>query len=174
VKLDRVDHPAAPDPAAAPAASDAPAESGCSAHEGMRKLIQLLPRITRGLRRKPTEPVVLDSVPLGPSHSSALALIQESRSTVGALAIALDLSMATVSGLVADLERVGFAERSPDPGDRRRTLVRIVPGSEELVEVWLEGATAPIMRALQHLSPEERATFVKAMGLLEAELNSPA
>jgi DNA-binding MarR family transcriptional regulator len=158
------------------ATADAPAstQTGCSAHEGMRRLIQLLPRITRGLRRQPAGPIVLDTVPLGPTHGSALALIQENRGVaVGALATALDLSMATVSGLVADLERVGFAERSPDPADRRRTLVRIVPGSESLVEAWLEGATAPIMRALQQLSAAERMTFVKAMGLLERELNAP-
>ncbi|MEW2547080.1 MarR family transcriptional regulator [Streptomyces sp. NPDC047002] len=164
-------HPAA----TAPDADPAPAQTGCSAHEGMRKIIQLLPRITRGLRRRPSGPIVLDGVPLGPTHGSALALIQENKGvTAGALATALDLSAATVSGLVADLERVGFAERSPDPADRRRTLLRIVPGSESLVAAWLEGATAPIMRALQQLSPDERATFVKAMGLLEHELNASA
>ncbi|WP_329456956.1 MarR family winged helix-turn-helix transcriptional regulator [Streptomyces sp. NBC_01497] len=163
----------APPEKTAPDTAEA-AEAGCSAHEGMRRLIQLLPRITRGLRRRPAGPIVLDNVPLGPTHGSALALIQENRGvTVGALATALDLGMATVSGLVADLERVGFAERSPDPADRRRTLVRIVPGSESLVEVWLEGATAPIMRALQQLRADERTTFVKAMGLLEQELNTP-
>jgi DNA-binding MarR family transcriptional regulator len=154
--------------------SSGAAETGCSAHEGMRRLVQLLPRITRGLRRRPAGPIVLDKVPLGPTHGSALALIRENQGvTVGVLATALDLSMATVSGLVADLERVGFAERSPDPADRRRTLVRTVPGSESLVDVWLEGATAPIMRALQQLSADERTTFVKALGLLERELNTP-
>jgi DNA-binding MarR family transcriptional regulator len=123
------------------------------------------------MRRAPKEPVVLDGVPLGPRHGSALSLIREHESTVGVLASALDLNLATVSGVVADLERVGFAERSTDPEDRRRTIVRITPGSEALVDTWLEGATAPIVRALQKLSPAERTTFIKAMGYLEAELN---
>ena len=39
------------------------------------------------------------------------------------------------------------------------------------MDLWLEGATAPIMRALHHLDPQERAVFVKAMSLLEAEFN---
>ncbi len=114
---------------------------------------------------------MLDGVALGPRHGSALSLLREHQSTVGALAVALDLNLATVSGLVADLERVGFAERSTDPADRRRTIVRIAPGSDGLVNAWLEGATAPIVRALQQLSPEERTIFIKAMGYLEAELN---
>jgi DNA-binding MarR family transcriptional regulator len=147
-----------------------PAE-GCTVHEGLNKMVQLLPRVMRGMRRRPEEPVVLDGVPLGPRHGSALSLLQESESTVGALASALDLNLATVSGLVADLERVGFVERSTDPADRRRTIVRITPCSEALVGAWLEGATAPIMRALQRLNPEERSIFITAMGYLEEELN---
>ena len=90
---------------------------------------------------------------------------------MGSLASEVDLTLATVSGLVADLERAGFVERWPDVSDRRRTLVRVVPGKEPDVDLWLEGATAPIMRALNHLDPQERAVFVKAMSLLEAELN---
>ncbi len=145
---------------------------GCTVHEGMRKLVQLLPRVMRGMRRRPEEPVVLAGVTLGPRHGSVLALVDERPATVGALAADLDLNLATVSGLVAELERVGFVERSADPADRRRTIVRIAPGSEEVVEAWMEGASAPIVRALQHLSPEERGTFIKAMNYLEAELNS--
>ncbi|MGA5704613.1 MarR family winged helix-turn-helix transcriptional regulator [Peterkaempfera bronchialis] len=153
------------------AAEDHGAAAGCTVHDGLGKLVQLLPRVMRGMRRRPAEPVVLDGVSLGPRHSSALSLLREQEATVGALASALDLSLATVSGLVADLERVGFAERSTDPADRRRTIVRITPGSEGLADAWLEGATAPIVRALQQLSPEERTVFIKAMGYLEAELN---
>ena len=151
---------------------DADDADGCTVDEGMRKLVQLLPRVMRGMRRRPEEPVVLAGVTLGPRHSSVLALVDERPATVGALAADLDLNVATVSGLIAELERVGFVERSADPADRRRTNVRITPGSEDVVEAWMEGASAPIVRALQHLSAEERGTFIKAMNYLEAELNS--
>jgi DNA-binding MarR family transcriptional regulator len=92
--------------------------------------------------------------------------------TVGCMAAALGLTLGTVSGILADVERAGFVERSPDPADRRRTIVRLAQGRSDAVGVWLEGASAPMERALDKLSPEERATFVKAMTLLEAELNS--
>jgi DNA-binding MarR family transcriptional regulator len=151
---------------------DSEGGDGCTVHEGMRKLIQLLPRVMRGMRRRPEDPVNLAGVTLGPRHGSLLALVEERPATVGTLAADLDLNLATVSGLVAELERVGFVERSADPADRRRTMVRIAPGSEDVVEAWMEGASAPIVRALQHLSPEERGTFIKAMKYLEAELNS--
>jgi len=146
-------------------------ERECTVHEGMRRLVQLLPRVMRGMRRRPDEPVELQGVALGPRHGSVLALVRDEERSVGSLAIEVGLNLATVSGVVADLERAGFVERWPDPSDRRRTLVRVVPGNEATVDLWLEGATAPILRVLHHLDPEERAVFVKAMSLLEAELN---
>ena len=144
----------------------------CTVPDGLRKLMQLLPRVMRGMRRRLDEPLDLDGVPLGPRHGSALALLREEDLTVGRLASALGLNLATVSGVVADLERVGFVERSVDPADRRRTIVGVAAGREGVVDAWLEGATAPIVRALNQLSPEERAIFIKAMGYLEAEFNA--
>ncbi len=148
------------------------AEDSCTVHEGLRKLTQLLPRVMRGMRRQADEPLALHGTTLGPRHASVLALLREQDRTVGALAAELDLNLATVSGLVADLERVGFVERSPDPADRRRTIVTVAPGQHVLVDTWLDGASAPIVRALEQLDDEERATFVKAMTLLESELRS--
>jgi DNA-binding MarR family transcriptional regulator len=146
-------------------------ERVCTAHEGMRRLVQLLPRVMRGMRRRPDATVKVQGALLGPRHGAVLALVHEGERSVGSLAAEVNLNLATVSGLVAELERAGFVERWPDASDRRRTLVRIVPDNEPNVDLWLEGATAPIMRALNHLDPQERAVFVKAMSLLEAELN---
>jgi DNA-binding MarR family transcriptional regulator len=155
-----------------PTQVEAAPDEECSVSDGLRKLVQLLPQVTRGLRRRPESPEQLDHLGLGPRHGSALSLLNEDGVlTVGQLAGKLDLTPATVSGVVADLERVGFVERWPDPADRRRTIVRIPPGNLEAVDAWLEGAAAPIVRALDKLSAEERATFVKAMQYLEAELN---
>ena len=106
-----------------------------------------------------------DELILGPRHRSALALLREGDSSIGSLASDLDLNFARASGIVADLERAGFAERMTDTDGRRRTIVRTEPGSESVVDAWIEGATAPIVRALQLLSPYERAERVKAMGL---------
>jgi len=91
-------------------------------------------------------------------------------STVGRLATDLGLSLATVSGTYADLERAGFIVRTTDPDDRRRTIISLAPGRGDAVGEWLDGASAPLARALGRLSPDERAIFVKAMSYLEAEL----
>jgi DNA-binding MarR family transcriptional regulator len=160
------------DAAASPTDDDLQEDRACTVHEGMRRLVQLLPRVMRGMRRGPDPSTPQpEGVALGPRHGAVLALVRNGERSVGSLAAEVDLNLATVSGLVAELERAGFVERWPDTSDRRRTLVRVVPDNALKVDLWLEGATAPIMRALIHLEPHERAVFVKAMSLLEAEFN---
>lgn len=146
----------------------------CTVPEALRHLVHLLPRLTRGLRRRHGEPRQLHGVTLGPRHGSALALLREGQWTVGSLAAMLDLNLATVSGLAADLERVAFVERSADPADRRRTVVRVRAGMEGAVDAWLEEAAAPIVGALELLTPCERAVLVKAVAYLDAELSPRA
>jgi DNA-binding MarR family transcriptional regulator len=153
-------------PAAAPAHQ-------CTVHDGLRRLVQLFPQVTRGLRRSAEAPVEFDGSSLGPRHSAAVSLLREKGPlSVGRLAEEFGLSLATVSGVVAELERAAFVQRSPDPADRRRTIVSLLPGRDAEIDKWLDGVTAPMSRALDKLSAEERATFVKAMQYLEAELNA--
>ncbi len=92
--------------------------------------------------------------------------------SVGEIASELGLTLATVSGIITDTERAGFVERAPDPADRRRTIVSLVPTQRAEVSLWIDGASAPMQRALDKLSPDERASFVKAMTFLEAELSA--
>ena len=109
---------------------------------------------------------------LGPRHGVALSLLREQGPlTVGRLAAELGLTLPTVSGIIADVEQAGFVERSPDPEDRRRTVVTLAPQHGKAIATWLDVATAPMARALNKLSPDERVTFLKGMALLEAELN---
>jgi DNA-binding MarR family transcriptional regulator len=136
----------------------------------LRKLVQLFPQVSRGLRRRQL-PVVVDAAALGPRHSAALSLLRErGPMSVGAIAGELGLTLATVSGIITDTERAGFVERTTDPEDRRRTIVSLVPQQRAAVSSWIDGASAPMERALDRLSPDERASFVKAMTFLEAEL----
>jgi hypothetical protein len=48
------------------------------------------------------------------------------------------------------------------------------PAQRAAVGSWMDGASAPMERALGRLSPDERTSFVKAMTFLEAELNADA
>lgn len=149
-------------------------ETGGSAHSARcLRLIQLFPRVMRGMRRwqaaaPPTE------VPLGPRHIAALEQLRGGPITVGELAARLGLTLPTVSGVLADLDRASLVERRPDPSDRRRTIVQVAPDQAGLITEWLDGAASPIARVLDKLAPAEQEAFLKAMDLLEAELNTKA
>jgi DNA-binding MarR family transcriptional regulator len=124
------------------------------------------------MRRYQDRTIPPSLAPLGPRHVAALEQLRGGQLSVGELAGRLGLTLSTVSGVLADLDRAGFIERSADAADRRRTLVRIAPGERETVAAWLDGAEAPISRVLDQLEESERSAFVKAMGLLESELSA--
>lgn len=125
------------------------------------------------MRRSQDRAAPQSITPLGPRHVAALEQLREGPLTVGTLAGRLDLTLSTVSGLLADLDRAGFVVRRADAGDRRRTIVQITPAKNALIEEWLDGAAQPLARVLDRLAPAERAAFLKAMDMLEAELRAP-
>jgi len=134
------------------------------------RLMQALRRVSRGMRRWQDGAAPPASAPLSPRHVAALEQVRDGPVTVGELASRLGLTLPTVSGVLADLDRAGFIERHPDPADRRRTIVAVVPAQAGLIEEWLDGAARPLARVLDKLSPGEQDAFLKAMDLLEAEL----
>jgi DNA-binding MarR family transcriptional regulator len=131
--------------------------------------MRLFPRVMRGIRRSQDQAVAHIAVPLSPRHVAALEQLREGPLSVGTLADQLDLSLSTVSGVLADLDQAGLVERSTDQTDRRRTIVQIRPGARLAVEEWLDHVSAPLARVLDRLDTDERAAFIKAMDMLEAE-----
>ena len=120
-------------------------QAGSSEHSVLcLRLMPLFPRVTRGMRRwqDRVAPVPVPS-PLSPRHVAALEQIRGGPLTVGELASRLDLTLPTVSGVLADLDRAGLVERRPDPADRRRTIVQIIPAQATLIGHWLDGAAKP-------------------------------
>jgi DNA-binding MarR family transcriptional regulator len=134
--------------------------------------MQLFPRVTRGMRRWQDCAAPAVSAPLGPRHVAALQQLRGGPITVSELASRLGLTLPTVSGVLADLDRAGFIERHPDPADRRRTIVQIHPTQAAQIGEWLDGAAKPLARVLDKLTPTEQEAFLKAMDLLETELHS--
>ena len=134
------------------------------------RLMQLLPRVARGMRRSQDLATPETLTPLGPRHVAALEQLRDGPLTVGTLAAQLDLTLPTVSGVIAELDRAGFVLREPDVTDRRRTIVRFTPAKEADIRAWLDDAAAPLSRVLDQLSSQEQAAFLKAMDLLETEL----
>jgi DNA-binding MarR family transcriptional regulator len=131
------------------------------------RLMELFPRVARGMRRSQDQAAPGTTAP---RHVSALEQLRSGPLTVGSLAARLDLTLSTVSNILADLDRADFVSRSADPADRRRTIVQITPARQAIIEDWLDGAAAPLARVLDRLAPAERETFLKAMDMLEAEL----
>jgi DNA-binding MarR family transcriptional regulator len=151
--------------------ADEPSGSGESAHSALcLRLMQVFPRVIRGMRRWQDGAAPQAPAPLGPRHVAALHQLRGGPVTVGELASRLGLALPTVSGVLADLDRAVFVERRPDPGDRRRTIVAIAPDKSVVIGEWLDGAALPIARVLDKLTPGEQEAFLKAMDLLEAEL----
>jgi DNA-binding MarR family transcriptional regulator len=137
------------------------------------RLMQAFRRVSRGMRRWQDGAAPPSTAPLSPRHVAALEQLLGSPLTVGELASRLGLTLPTVSGVLADLDRAGFIERHPDPADRRRTIVQVIPAQAALIGQWLDGAARPIARVLDQLSPTEQQAFLKAMDLLDAELQTP-
>ena len=145
--------------------------AGGSEHSALcLRLVQLFPRVIRGMRRWQDRAAPPAPAPLSPRHVAALEQIRGGPVTVGELASRLGLTLPTVSGVLADLDRAGLVERRPDPADRRRTIVQIVPAQATLIGQWLDGAARPLARVLDKLTPGEQEAFLKAMDLLETEL----
>ncbi len=148
-------------------------QAGGSAHPALcLRLMQLFPRITRGMRRWQDQASPHAQAPLSPRHVAALEELRGGPITVSELAARLGLSLPTVSGVLADLDRAGFVQRQPDPADRRRTIVQITPDKASFITQWLDGAASPIARVLDKLDPAEQEAFLKAMNLLETELST--
>lgn len=135
------------------------------------RLMQAFRRVSRGMRRWQDGAAPPATAPLSPRHVAALERLLSGPVTVGELAARLGLTLPTVSGVVADLDRAGFIERRPDPADRRRTIVQVIPAQAALIGEWLDGAARPLARVLDQLSPCEQDAFLKAMSLLETELH---
>ena len=136
------------------------------------RLMQVFRRVSRGMRRWQDSAAPPATAPLSPRHVAALEQLLGGPVTVSELASRLGLTLTTVSGVLADLDRAGFIERHPDPADRRRTIVQVIPAQAALIGEWLDGAAKPLARVLDKLSPSEQAAFLKAMDLLEIELHS--
>ena len=136
------------------------------------RLMQVFRRVSRGMRRWQDGAAPPATAPLSPRHVAALEQIRDQPITVGELATRLGLTLPTVSGVLADLDRAGLVERHPDPADRRRTIVQVIPAQAALIGEWLDGAARPLARVLDKLSPAEQEAFLKAMDLLENELRT--
>jgi DNA-binding MarR family transcriptional regulator len=108
---------------------------------------------------------------LGPRHAPVLfAVALEGGLSVSELAERVGLSLATTSLLVGELSRAGILTRTEDERDRRRTIVTIAEGREELIGGWVRQIVHPMRSALDRMSPRGRADFMRGLRILAEEV----
>ena len=87
-------------------------------------------------------------------------LWREDGLSINALAQRTKLGKSTLTSMLDRLEQAGMLERTPDPGDRRKTLIRrtmkdralerlYVEVSEEMTRIWYRGFTGPQIERLE-------------------------
>ncbi len=141
--------------------------------DAIRTLLLLMPRMV-GRAKRLGVPEELRSSALAPRHLSLLAyLLFDGPMAVNELAGRLEVAPATVSLMVGDLDKKGILERTPDPADRRRTIVSIAEARRPAIESWLGRSAAAWRTVLAPLSDTERALFTNTLAAYEQALSDP-
>jgi DNA-binding MarR family transcriptional regulator len=108
---------------------------------------------------------------LSPSLSAALATVERHGPlTPSELATRERIQRPTVTRILTRLEESGLVLRTPDPHDRRSSLVAVTGAGRALLEELRTRKTAYLARRLEGLSVEDRATLERAATILERVL----
>ena len=108
---------------------------------------------------------------LSPSLNAALVTVERSGPlTPSELAAAERVRRPTITRVLARLEEEGLISRTPDPADRRSTLVAITPAGAALLAEGRTRKDAFLSERLDGLSPADRETLARAAAILEGLL----
>ena len=102
-----------------------------------RDALRLARELERGL-----DGALGPDVPFGGQEYLLLRLVQQGHETPGELARELNAPAANVSRALQRLEALELLERSVDPNDHRRALLRLTPAGEATVDYARERVTA--------------------------------
>jgi DNA-binding MarR family transcriptional regulator len=103
------------------------------------------------------------------SEQAAMSWLEErGPMTLGALALLEQVRQQSMSQSVDALEQRGWAQRAPDPNDRRQVIVSLTEAGREALESGRKVRQAWIVDAMDRLlSGGERAVLAQALDLLE-------
>jgi DNA-binding MarR family transcriptional regulator len=105
---------------------------------------------------------------LTPSLTSALVSVERHGPlTPSELAARERIQRPTATKLIAGLEERGLVARTPDPADRRSSLIAVTPAGAALLTEGRTRKNAYLAERLAGLEPEDRATLARAADLLE-------
>ena len=88
--------------------------------------------------------------------------------SMGKVAEALDVSVASATGIINRMEQHGFVERGQKPDDRRVVLVRPTAAGLRVFSDLDEYRRASITRILDRLTDDELAAFLKGLRAMSA------
>ena len=92
-------------------------------------------------------------------------------SSISEITARVGMPQSHVSETVARMREQGTVETFPDPGDRRRTLVRVsAQHPKTVMRAALVPVDAALTAALGDLSPDEAAGIIKSLEALAARL----
>ena len=125
-------------------------------------LSELFWSVARGLRHLNKE--ALEPLHVTPSHGRALAvLLGHGPMRPGALAEHLRIAPRSATEVVDDLERRGLAERTPDPDDRRATLVNLTAAGLAAGDAIRAARRATAERFFAGLDADDRADLTRIL-----------
>lgn len=88
---------------------------------------------------------------------------------LGAVASALDVAPRSVTSKVDDAEQAGLVRRTPDPYDRRATLVELTPRGRDVVEQVGAERSSSAGTMLARLDAAERAELLRLLRAVAGE-----
>ena len=107
-----------------------------------------------------------------PRLSALSVLVFRGPLSVGELASAEQVTAATTSRLVSELESAGLAERTVDPDDARVRRVAATPRGVALLREGRRRRVARLAEALERLPAHDRGTLERAVGIIERIVSS--
>jgi DNA-binding MarR family transcriptional regulator len=132
--------------------------------DSLPELFRLVNRRLRYLARESLEPWDIT-----PAQSRALGvLLRGGPLRLSDLAERLRIVPRSTTEVVDALEAAGLAGRSPDPADRRATLVTLTPRGTEVAESARAARAAGAERLFDTLSPADRADLARILKTLTA------
>lgn len=102
-------------------------------------------------------------------HLNVLMLLEaEGPLPMGRLAVALDVSVASATGIVGRMEKRGLVERRHDSEDRRVVLVHPAAGARDVFGEVDGRRRSGLKKLLDHLSDEDLAALLRGHRALRA------
>jgi DNA-binding MarR family transcriptional regulator len=134
--------------------------------ECAREVLDVIPQVMRLIRGELREHREAE---LSVAQFRSLTFLdRHSGASLSELAEHIGLALPSMSKLVDGLVERGLVTRQEDAADRRRVVLCLTASGNECVRAAIEATQHYLSSRLALLTPEERATVVRAMGALRA------